>query len=84
VAADLTIEVKKRVEDSGKSPSRHLVVSRERRYEPVTATFHQTSHHLPELRAFRVHAVDLVEGLGRAAFEHVIEQRVEQAWICNP
>jgi len=75
--------VKQRVENSGESTRRRLVASRERGDEPVAAAFHQATHHLPELRALRVHAVELFEGLGRAPLEDVIEQRVEQARIGN-
>src|SRR4029077_3087243 len=80
----LPIEMQQRVEHRGQAASRRRIVASERRHQSVPAPLHQTPHHLPQLRARRVNAVQLFQRLRRAPLEHVIQKRIEQARVRDP
>ena len=68
--------------EHARQPARRRVVAlRQGGDQAVAAAFHQPAHHLPQLGARRVDTVQLREGLGGAAREHVVEQRVEEARV---
>ena len=84
MTAHLAVEVKQGVERRRQPPRAGLVVPGQRRHQPVPAPLHQTAYHLPQLRPRGIDAVELVERLGGAAFEHMLQQRIEQARVRDP